>query len=57
VDTSCHNLQITGEALNSLEYLKLNDSIIKSFRDIGTSFRNVKVLWLARCEIKEVQGI
>ena len=41
VDTSCHNLQVTGEILRSLEYLKLNDSIIKCFRDIGTSFRNL----------------
>jgi Leucine-rich repeat (LRR) protein len=40
-----------------LEYLRLSDSIIKCFRDIGTSFRNVRVLWLARCELKEVQGI
>lgn len=57
VDTRLHNLQVTGEILTSLEYLKLNDSIIGSFRDIGTSFRNVLVLHIARCEIKEVQGI
>lgn len=57
VDTRYHNLQITGEILPSLEYLKLNDSIIPTFRDIGTSFKNVRVLYLARCELKEVQGI
>ena len=57
VDTQQHNLQVTGETLNSLEYLKLNDSIIQCFRDIGTSFKNVKVLWLCRCELKELQGI
>jgi len=57
VDTSQHNLQATGEVLCSLEYLKLSDSIIRCFRDIGTSFRNVRVLWLNRCELKEVQGI
>ena len=57
VDTSQHNLQATGEVLRSLEYLKLSDSIINCFRDIGTSFRNVRVLWLCRCELKEVQGI
>ena len=28
VDTRFHNLQVTGEILPSLEYLKLNDSII-----------------------------
>ena len=35
----------------------MSDSIIKSFRDIGTSFRFVRILNLARCELKEVQGI
>ena len=54
VDTSCHNLQATGEVLSSLEYLRMDDSIIKCFRDIGTSFKNVRVLWLGRCELKEV---
>ena len=57
VDTSQHNLQATGEVLSSLTYLKLSDSIIRCFRDIGTSFRNVRILYLARCELKELQGI
>ena len=57
VDTRLHNLQVTGEILTSLEHLKLNDSIFSSFRDIGTSFKNVRFLYLARCELKEVQGI
>jgi len=43
--------------LSSLEFLKLSDSIISSFRDIGTSFKNVRVLHLGRCELTEVQGI
>ena len=57
VDTSEHNLQLIGEILSSLEFLKLSDSIIKNFMDIGTSFKNVRVLHIARCELKEVQGI
>ena len=57
VDTSCHNLQTMGEILCSLEYLKMSDSIIKCFRDIGSSFKFVRVLHLARCELREVQGI
>ena len=44
VDTTCHSLQVTGEILPSLEYLSLNDSMIRSFRDLGTSFKNVRVL-------------
>ena len=57
VDTTCHSLQLTGEILSSLEYLKLNDSIIRSFRDLGASFVNVRVLHIARCELKEVRGL
>lgn len=57
VDTSCHNLQTIGEILCSLEYLKMSDSLIKCFRDIGSSFKCVRVLHLARCELREVQGI
>jgi hypothetical protein len=48
---------MTGEILFNLESLRLSDSIIKCFRDIGTSFKKVKVLYLARCELKEIQGI
>ena len=57
VDTRFHNLQVTGEILTSLEYLKLSDSIIQNFRDIGTSFKNVTVLNIARCELKDVNGL
>lgn len=35
----------------------MNDSVIKCFRDIGTGFKFVRILMLARCELKEVQGI
>jgi len=48
---------VTGELLPNLDILKLNDSIVRCFRDIGTSFRNIQILHIARCEIKEVQGI
>ena len=41
VDSSIHNLQVTGEILPSLDILKLN----------------VRVLHIARCEIREAQGI
>jgi protein phosphatase 1 regulatory subunit 7 len=30
---------------------------VRTFRDLGTSFKNVRVLHIARCELKEVQGI
>ena len=57
MDTAQHSLQVTGECLPSLEYLKLNDSIVRSFRDLGSSFKNVRILHIARCELRELQGI
>lgn len=54
LDTNMHNMQVTGEILSSLEYLKMSDSIINSFRDLGTSFKNLRVLYVARCGLKEV---
>lgn len=57
VNTRYHNLQVTGEILTSLEHLKLSDSIIQNFRDIGTSFKNVRVLNVSRCELKDVNGM
>jgi hypothetical protein len=49
VDTTYHNLQQTGETLQSLIHLKLNDSIIMNFRDLGTGFKNLQILDVSRC--------
>ena len=57
VDTTCNNLQIVGEILSSLEMLRLSDSFLNSLRDLGTSFRNLRVLWVCRCDLKDLSGI
>lgn len=57
VDTSCHNLQVMGETLQSMLHLRLNDSIIKSFRDLGTGFKDLQILDVSRCELKEIYGL
>jgi hypothetical protein len=48
VDTTNTHMQHVGEVLESLEYLKLNDSVLLSIRDLGTSFRNLQVLSVSR---------
>lgn len=48
VDTTNTHMQHVGEVLQNLNYLKLNDSVIPSIRDLGTSFRNLQVLSLSR---------
>ena len=37
--------------------MNLNDSIIYSVRDLGTAFRGIQILNIARCELKDLGGI
>jgi hypothetical protein len=57
VDTTNTHMQHVGEVLRNLEYLKLNDSVIPSVRDLGTSFRNLKILSLSRWELRSLAGL
>ena len=55
-NTTNLSLQGFGNALTQLVELKLNDSVIASMRDIGTSFKSVRVLWLSRCGLRDLAG-
>lgn len=57
VDTTNTHMQHVGEVLQSLTTLRLNDSVIPSARDLGTSFRNLQSLSLNRCELKSLAGL
>lgn len=57
VDTTNTHMQHVGEVLQSLTSLKLNDSVIPSVRDLGTSFRHLRVLSINRCEMKSLAGL
>lgn len=57
VDTTNTHMQYVGEILQSLTLLKLNDSVIPSMRDLGTSFRSIQVLYLNRWEMKTLAGL
>ena len=57
VNTTNNSLGDIGDKLCNLEELKLNGSTIPSIRDLGTSLRNIRILWLSRCGIKELDGI
>lgn len=56
-DTTNQTLQPFGEALQELVELKLNDSVIASIKDIGTSFKSLRVLWISRVGLRELAGI
>ncbi|KAG2378449.1 hypothetical protein C9374_008088 [Naegleria lovaniensis] len=57
VNTTNNSLGDIGGKLCNLEELKLNGSTIPSIRDLGTSLKNIRILWLSRCGIKELDGI
>ena len=41
----------------NLVSLKLNDSLIKSIRDLGTALRGVQFLWISRSQLQDLSGI
>lgn len=57
VDTTAQSVSQLGEFLPNLRRLKLNDSHLASFRDLGTSLRNLSILWLSRSGISDLDGI
>ncbi|KAJ3325779.1 Leucine-rich repeat-containing protein 56 [Blyttiomyces sp. JEL0837] len=57
VDTRITSLADLGRSLPALEQLKLNDSFIPSIRDLGVGFGNLRVLWMAKCHLAELDGI
>eukprot|EP00056_Hartaetosiga_gracilis_P021560 m.24857 g.24857 ORF g.24857 m.24857 type:complete len:571 (-) comp9142_c0_seq1:19-1731(-) len=56
-DTSKNSLGRIGQLLPNLKELRLSGSNISTIRDLGTSLRNVTVLWLAKCNLSDLNGI
>ncbi|KAJ0029661.1 hypothetical protein NQD34_004658 [Periophthalmus magnuspinnatus] len=46
-----------GAYLPKLEQLKMNNSVIKSIRDIGSSLSQLQVLWMPCCCLEDLDGI
>jgi hypothetical protein len=57
VDTTEQMLGNFGSVLSNLVQLKLNNSNIPSIRDIGTSLTCLRVLWMSRCGLQDVDGV
>ena len=57
VDSEEYNLSIAGERLPNILRLKLNESKIPSIRDLGTGWKNLRILWLSRCGLEDLQGM
>ncbi|KAJ8024216.1 Leucine-rich repeat-containing protein 56 [Holothuria leucospilota] len=57
VDSCETSLGNFGTMLPNLKQLKLNNSVIATVRDLGTCLENLRVLWMARCYLCDLDGI
>ena len=57
VDSEFVPLNCLGDRLPALEQLKLNGSCLPSLRHLGTSLCQVRVLWLCRCGLQELDNL
>ncbi|XP_051808590.1 leucine-rich repeat-containing protein 56 [Acanthochromis polyacanthus] len=57
VDTQEITLGNFGAYLPKLEKLKMNNSVIMSVRDLGTTLSHLQVLWMSRCCLQDLAGI
>ena len=57
VDSEFVPLSCLGERLPALEQLKLNGSSLPSLRYLGTSMTQLRVLWLCRCGLQELDNL
>ncbi|XP_075945950.1 leucine-rich repeat-containing protein 56 [Anarhichas minor] len=57
VDTQENTLGNFGAYLPKLQKLKMNNSAVKSVRDLGTTVSQLQVLWMSRCSLQDLDGI
>ena len=46
-----------GQRLTNLIYLKLNNSLIQTINDLGTNFKNLKIIQMNNCKLKDLGGL
>ncbi|XP_041652545.1 leucine-rich repeat-containing protein 56 [Cheilinus undulatus] len=57
IDTQEIILGNFGAYLPKLVQLKMNNSVIMSVRDLGTTLSHLQVLWMFRCSLQDFDGI
>ncbi|KAJ8343180.1 hypothetical protein SKAU_G00305090 [Synaphobranchus kaupii] len=57
VDTRENTLGNLGSYLPNLVHLKVNNSLVTSVRDLGTTLSHLQALWMARCGLPDLDGI
>ena len=56
VDTSENSLGDFGHRLPNLRQLRLDGSNVTTLRDLGTGLGELRILWLARSGLRELEG-
>ena len=46
-----------GQRLTNLIYLKVNNSFIQGINDLGTNFKNLKIIQINNCKLKDLGGL
>ena len=57
VDTSEQSIAHLGRLVPNLREIKMSGSILASFRDFGSGFRNLKIIYLSRSGITDLDGV
>ena len=57
IDSTETSLQVVGEHCPNITELKFKSSYVRSLRDIGTSFKNLKILKALKVGLEELEGI
>uniref|UniRef100_A0A672TKK5 Leucine rich repeat containing 56 n=2 Tax=Strigops habroptila TaxID=2489341 RepID=A0A672TKK5_STRHB len=57
VDTTENSLGNFGAYLPNLRELKLNNSLLVSVRDLGTTLSHLYILWMTHCGLPDLDGI
>ena len=57
VDSRKIGLGHLSKFIPKVKQLKLNNSFVPMVRDIGHGFANLTVLWMARCNLSDLDGI
>ncbi|KAH7479760.1 Leucine-rich repeat-containing protein 56 [Phytophthora ramorum] len=57
IDSTKQSVEVIGELLPTLRQLRLQQSTLSSFRDLGTSLGSLRVLWAMHSQISDLDGI
>jgi Leucine-rich repeat (LRR) protein len=57
VDSRKIGLGHLSKFIPKVKQLKLNNSFVPMVRDIGHGYNNLTVLWMARCNLSDLDGI